>query len=437
MIVRLFFVMIEFLGHLMYNMGSKKYLWKCGVSVLHSQKAYQWIASLYFFQSMPFVVVTLIGTLMYQQYGVENAHSVFLTSLLMLPWVIKPLFAPLLENISTKKRLTVFTQASVSILFLILALSVNGHYFLIISVLGFVCLALTSSLHDIASDGVYLLNLDSHDQQRYVALRTFFYQMGSLVIKGGLLVFIGQLAIYYQFNVWRVFFCSLFVIGVLLTLYHLVKLPEIENANRQTGNDYFFIFKILTRTPKLYPSLLFIFLYNFSDAQMQKIIPLFLLDKTGLDLGLAKVGEIYGIAGSLSFMLGVFLSGFLIARFSIESCMKKLTIFLLLGHLFFLLLAFHESNRYLIYATVLLSQLTVGMANGGYMGYLLSIANKSVYPMSMYTVCTAIMALSYVFFGALSGLLEQYLGYANFFFYIFMANILLVIMTYRMMNNHV
>ena len=70
-----------------------------------SQKAYQWAASLYFFQSMPFVVVTLIGTLMYQKYGLKNAQSIFLTSLLMLPWAIKPIFAPLLEHWATKKNL--------------------------------------------------------------------------------------------------------------------------------------------------------------------------------------------------------------------------------------------------------------------------------------------------------------------------------------------
>lgn len=404
---------------------------------MQSQKAYQWVASLYFFQSMPFVVVSLIGTLMYQQYGLENAQSIFITSLLMLPWVIKPLFAPILEKLSTKKRLTVLAQLIVSIIFLILSLTVNHHYFLIISIVGFACLALISSFHDIVSDGIYLLNLDSQSQKRCVGLRTIFFQMGRLIIKGGLLAIIAKLALFYDLNIWSAFFSSLFIMGILLTIYHLFKLPEIETINEKTKDDYFLIFKRLLCNRTVYPALLFIFLYNISEAQMQKVIPLFLLDKVGLDLGLSTVGSLYGIVGGLSMMLGVFVSAYLLTRFSIELYIKKITLLLCLGHLFYLGLIAHENNLYLIYSAIVLNQLIVGMVNGAYMGYLLHVANKSDYPMSMYTVCTAIMALSYVFFGAISGVMEQYIGYSNFFMYIFIANILLIILTYRIMGKHV
>lgn len=78
----------------------------------------------------------------------------------------------------------------------------------------------------------------------------------------------------------------------------------------------------------------------------------------------------------------------------------------------------------------------MGLANGTYMGYLLKVANESDYPMSMYTVCTSIMALSYVLFGGLSGWIEQLLGYSGFFLYIFAANTALVIITCRVMNKY-
>lgn len=406
------------------------------MSAVQSQKAYQWVASLYFFQSMPFVVVTLIGTLMYQQYGLKNAQSIFLTSLLMLPWAIKPVFAPLLEHWSTKKKLTVWAQLFVSILFLLLAISVNQQYFLNISIMGFAGLALISSLHDIVSDGIYLLNLDSEGQKRYVGVRTVFYQLGRLVIKGGMLALMAQLAVYYKINVWRAFFLSLFMIGFLLTLYHLIKLPEIETKTGCIKENYFLIFKRLLGNYSVYPVLIFIFLYNFSEAQMQKIIPVFLLDETGVGLALSKVGELYGVVGSLSMMFGVFVSTYMLTHFSIEDCIKKLTLLGCLGHLFYLVLVVYGDNAYLLYATIILSQFVVGMVNGAYMSYLLSTANKSDYPMSMYTICTAIMALSYVFFGALSGWVEQYIGYFGFFVYIFFANMMLIILTYRMVGRH-
>ncbi|CDZ76550.1 muropeptide transporter [Legionella massiliensis] len=401
-----------------------------------SQKAYQWIASLYFFQSIPFVVVSLIATMMYQQQGMDNSQSALLTSLLVIPWAIKPLFAPSLEKFSTKKRLTVLTEGLIAALFLLLALSADNSYFISISTCGFLCLALSSSIHDIVSDGVYLLNLDEENQKRYVALRSFFYQLGRLVIKGGLLAVVGQLAIHYKVNAWQVFFAVVFAITFLLMLYHSLKIPEVETRSTRFNREYFSIFKTLMTSRQVYLPLIFIFLYNFTDAQMQKVVPLFLLDKLGLDLSLARVGEIYGISGSLALMLGIFISGFLLSRFSLAACLKRFTILLLSGHFFFFLLALHRPSLYAIYVTILFSQFAFGLANGAYMGYLLSVANKSAYPMSMYTVCTATMALSYVFFGAFSGWIEQVLGYSYFFFYIFLANSMLVLLTYWMMHRH-
>lgn len=224
-------------------MGNNR--WDFIVSSRVSPKNYQWIASLYFFQSMPYVVVSLIATIMYQQYGMANAQATFLTSLFMLPWTIKPLFAPFLEDLAPKKRLTLYAQATLTLLFILLAFCVDNPYFLIISSLGFAGLAFISSLHDIVSDGIYLLNLNNEEQKRYVALRSFFYQMGRLIIKGGLLVFIGSLALYYELNVWRMFFFSLFVIGFLLTFYHKIKIPENQTSVESMNPNYRRVFKTL------------------------------------------------------------------------------------------------------------------------------------------------------------------------------------------------
>ncbi|CAM2925360.1 beta lactamase induction signal transducer AmpG [Legionella steigerwaltii] len=402
-----------------------------------SPKNYQWIASLYFFQSIPYVVVALIATIMFQQYGMANTHAAFLTSLFMIPWTIKPLFTPFLEDRATKKKLTLYAQITLSLLFMIIAFCVDTPYFLIMSSLGFASLAFISSLHDIVSDGIYLLNLNNEEQKRYVALRSFFYQMGRLIIKGGLLAFIGSLALYYEFNLWRIFFLSLFVISFLLTCYHKAKIPENNSLNIESINpNYQQVLKALFSSNKIFPILLFIFLYNFSEAQMQKIIPLFMLDKEGLALNLYQVGQLYGIFGSVFLMLGIFSSGWLLTRYQQKHCVKNVTVFLLLGHSLYLLFPLFNTNYPLLYLVILLNQFTVGLANGTYMGYLLGIANKSDYPMSMYTVCTSIMALSYVFFGAFSGWIEQQLGYSAFFLYIFAANIILVITTFRVMNQY-
>jgi len=135
-------------------------------------------------------------------------------------------------------------------------------------------------------------------------------------------------------------------------------------------------------------------------------------------------------------MLGIFISGWLITHYKLEHCVKNVSVLLLFGHLLYHLFPLFDTNHPLLYLVILLNQFTVGLANGTYMGYLLGVANKSDYPMSMYTVCTSIMALSYVFFGAFSGWIEQQLGYSVFFLYIFAANIMLVMITFRVMNQY-
>ncbi|WED42454.1 MFS transporter [Legionella cardiaca] len=401
-------------------------------------KPLQWVCSLYFFQSIPFVVVNLIATIIYQQAGLQNATVTLLSSLLMLPWAIKPLFAPFLETLATKKRLTLLMQCFLSLLFLGLAFSAGNANFLIVSACIFIGVAFVSSVHDIVSDGVYLLNLKEEEQRRYIAIRSFFYQMGRLVVKGILLAIIGQFAWHYMLNVWQAFFYSLFILGFILTGYHFFKLPEKEvYSPTEKKKKYHLIFNELISNKALYIPLLYIFLYNFADAQLQKIIPLFLLDKGGLNLNLSEVGEIYGIFGSLAFMFGVFVSGFLITRFPLSFCIKNFSSLLFLSPLLFLLIMANGVHPFLIYMVIAIYQFALGLANGAYMGYLLFIANKSIYSMTMYTLCTSAMALSYVFWGALSGILEQQLGYSSFFIYLLTINVLLLIMTYRMMNNDV
>lgn len=121
------------------------------------------------------------------------------------PMGYQALLCPILGNHCYQKKLTITTQALLSLLFLVLALSSDSRYFLVLSSVCFVGIAFVSSLHDIVSDGVYILNLKEEEQKRYVAIRSFFYQMGRLVIKGFLLTSIAQIALHYHFNVWQVF----------------------------------------------------------------------------------------------------------------------------------------------------------------------------------------------------------------------------------------
>ncbi len=63
--------------------------------------AWKWVPSLSFASGLPYVVVMTISVIMYKRMGVSNTEIALYTSWLYLPWVIKPLWSPLVDIIKT------------------------------------------------------------------------------------------------------------------------------------------------------------------------------------------------------------------------------------------------------------------------------------------------------------------------------------------------
>ena len=71
---------------------------------------WRWIPTLYFGQGLPYVVVMTLAVVMYKNLGVSNTEIALLTSWLYLPWVIKPLWGPVVDLLGTKRRWIVALQ---------------------------------------------------------------------------------------------------------------------------------------------------------------------------------------------------------------------------------------------------------------------------------------------------------------------------------------
>ena len=57
-----------------------------------------WVPTVYFAEGLPYVIVTVVSAILYKNLGLSNTQATFYTSWLYLPWVIKPLWSPLVEN---------------------------------------------------------------------------------------------------------------------------------------------------------------------------------------------------------------------------------------------------------------------------------------------------------------------------------------------------
>jgi PAT family beta-lactamase induction signal transducer AmpG len=152
-----------------------------------SRSLWTWIPTLYFAQGIPYVVVMTTSVVMYKRLGISNTDIALYTSWLYLPWVIKPLWSPLVDITRTKRFWVVAMQFLVSLGLGFVALAAPTTDFFKWSLLLFWLMAFASATHDIAADGFYMLSMSKHDQAWWVGLRSTFYR-ASMIVGSGLLV---------------------------------------------------------------------------------------------------------------------------------------------------------------------------------------------------------------------------------------------------------
>jgi PAT family beta-lactamase induction signal transducer AmpG len=157
------------------------------------RSAWFWVPSLYFSQGIPYVIVMTMSVVMYKRLGISNTDLALYTSWLYLPWVVKPLWSPLVDITRTKRSWVVAMQFLVALALALVAFSVRGSGFFRWSLFLFWIMAFASATHDIAADGFYMLSLTKHEQAWWVGFRSTFYRTAMIVGSGLLVVLAGVL----------------------------------------------------------------------------------------------------------------------------------------------------------------------------------------------------------------------------------------------------
>lgn len=385
---------------------------------------YRWVPTVYSMQGLPAALVMYVSLVFYKNFQLNNIAITIITSLYVLPWLFKPLLAPLLENLGSKKNLVVATQLIMTCLLLLLITSLSSVHFFFLSSFIFFSIAFTAALHDISSDGLYIVALSRHTQAQYVGVRTIFYQLARLTCQGGLIFYAGHLTFSHNtLTAWQIALSLLAVLMLMITIYHYKTLPEtLEIKPPHRNKKFSTVFNTFKALPNLFIIIVFAVFYNFPESQLVKIAPLFLLDKTtqgGLAISTQNVGLIYGTIGTACMLIGITISGFLINRFSLKQCLLPVTFFAALMSISYLILSIFQFNHIgLLIVLIGLAQLGFGLANGIYMLWLLQIFAKGIYSMSLYAIGTTLMILGSIFAGAISGYIQHLLGYIGFFIWI-------------------
>jgi len=152
---------------------------------------WRWVPSLYFAEGIPYVLVMILSVIFYKRMGVSNTDIALYTSWLYLPWVIKPLWGPVVDILRTKRFWILIMQLFIGAGLAGVAFTIPVERFFQFTLAFFWLLAFSSATHDIAADGFYMLGLSKHDQAFFVGIRSTFYRLAMLTGQGLLVILAG------------------------------------------------------------------------------------------------------------------------------------------------------------------------------------------------------------------------------------------------------
>ena len=394
-----------------------------------------WIPSLYFAEGLPYVAVMTVSVILYKRLDISNTAIAFYTSWLYLPWIIKPLWSPLVDLLSTRRNWIVVMQVLIGAAFAAIALTIPADNFFRYTLAAFWLVAFSSATHDIAADGFYILSLDDHDQAWFVGIRNTFYRLAMITGQGLLVMVAGSLE-GSTGNVplaWSITFYLLAAIYLALFAWHRRVLPRVDadvagSFESMQGLLARFVetFVAFFRKPYIGRVLAFLLLYRIAEAQLVKLASPFLLDEAavgGLALGTAEVGFVYGTVGALMLTLGGIAGGLLAARQGLKYWLWWMVAAINIPNAVYILLAVLRPDSFLlINIAVGIEQLGYGFGFTAYTLYMIYVS-RGEHSTAHFAICTGFMALGMMLPGLASGWLQEALGYQLFFVWVLLATI--------------
>ncbi len=405
---------------------------------MKKENPWLWVPTLYFAEGIPYFIVNNISLVMFKNMGMPNGMLAFYTSLLYLPWVIKPLWSPFVDIIKTKRWWILAMQILMSAAMLLLpfllpqesgeAISSSPLFF--VTMIIFWITAFASATHDIAADGFYMLGLNPNKQAEFVGIRSTFYRLSSIFGQGVLVALAGYLESRTS-NVhmaWKITLILSAVISACVTLYHTRALPVPASDNTSNATTASEILKEFGRTfvtffrkKGVLIAMLFMLLYRLPEAFLVKMMNPFLLDSAaegGLGMSTQDVGIIYGTIGVAALTVGGILGGIAASRWGLKKSLWPMALSLTLPCLSFVFLAAYQpDNLWIIGSCVALDQFGYGFGFTAYMLYLIYFS-EGEFKTAHYSLCTAFMALSMMLPGLVAGYVQEWLGYTSFFVFV-------------------
>jgi len=400
-----------------------------------------WVPSLYLAEGIPYAVVMTVSVIMYKRLGIPNDELAFYTSWLYLPWVIKPLWSPVVDILRTKRLWIIATQLLIGAGLAGIALTLPLAGFFKWSLVIFWLMAFSSATHDIAADGFYMLGLNEKQQAFFVGIRSTFYRIAMISAQGLLVILAGYFETTSMFGLngsipiaWSITFFILAGLFAVFFGYHRFILPYPSVDKPKVGvhelkvffREFLHTFVTFFRKDHIGITLAFLLLYRLGEAQLVKLASPFLLDAReagGLGLTTSDVGFVYGTVGIAGLTVGGILGGIAVARKGFRFWLWPMVLAINVPDLLYVYMAYAQPDNFLIVnACVAVEQLGYGFGFTAFSLYMLYVS-QGEHSTAHYAICTGFMALGMMIPGMFSGDIQKWLGYPQFFIWVCIATI--------------
>jgi PAT family beta-lactamase induction signal transducer AmpG len=397
-----------------------------------------WVPSLYLAMGLPNVTVGVVAAIIFKSLGVSNEDIALYTSQMYLPWVLKPVWSPFLEPFKTKRWWVISMEFVMMAALGLVAFCLPLEGFFQASLAFFWITGFASATQDIVADGVFMTTMPLRDQARYAGLQGMCWNLGAVIASGLLVSLTGWLHNGLGWSWVHCWMAVMFGTALLMGgfgLWHLRVLPPgapsalqgqgVKAAVPALRDSWVSFFQ----KPGIWMMLAVVFFYRFGEGFIEKFGPLFMLDPRsvgGLGLDNQALGFINGTVGTIAFIAGAFLGGFLIAKMTLRRSFFILALVLNLPHVtYFYLSHAMPDNVYLIGAVVSLEKFGFGMGSVGQMLYMMQQIAPGPFKMTHYAFATGVMALTKWSTGSVSGAVYEFFGhsYAPYFAFVLAASI--------------
>ncbi len=345
-----------------------------------------------------------------------DISTIGLFALTQMPWSLKFVWAPLIDNfkipIITKyfgqrKAWLLVTQILLIISIILLGFS-NPKDNIIYTAFFALLVSTFSANQDIIIDAYRIEILDDSSQGAGAAMTQFGYRMG------GILAGAGALYLKEIFS-WSVVFFTISVLIFSLMILTIFIIPVKDDGKEEVRKKNYIepFLEFITRNSllKILVILLFIFFFKFGDVIAGVMANPFYVKIGFSNVEIANASKIFGVVMTI---LGVFAGGFLVKRFGILQSLIISGFLQIISNLLYVLLNSVGPEFSYLLLTVAGENFSGGLGSAAFVAYLSVLCNRN-YTGTQYALLSSFMGLARAILSSPSGFIVESIGWADFF----------------------